>query len=508
MQLDEIQKILGSDPDNVEALQYLAIHYAGEENFTEARQCLEKAIKLAPANLALRLNLANILKAQNELGQAEDILRNIISIEPQSAAAFNNLGTIYFAREEWPLAIQAYEQAIDIQPDYADAYYNMGLALGKNHQFDKALNVYDALLSLVPKHVGAEFQRACILMQQHKFDQAVVFFSDIEKMFPHHFETQTNLAACYLRTGAIEQAKSHYLKATELLPDDTQTIFNLGVISAQQGRLREAIDYYQRCLRINPDYFEAHHNLGAVYLVMKDRAAAVSHLREAVRLRPDDEAVRHTLAIVEGKQPLATSPAYIQSLFDSYADHYDQHVVSKLSYQVPKMMLEMLEGAGLKSGAGYHILDMGCGTGLCGELLKPYASGLVGVDLSVKMLDEAGKKNCYTTLIQRDFLEFTEADNRVYDLIVAGDAMVYLADLSKIFKNVKRLLKPDGLFIFNIELNAGADEVVPGAGRFAHHPKHIEKLIHDNGFRMLASREVTLRTQEDKPVQGMIYLLQ
>lgn len=523
MQIDEIKKlhqagklseakkayldVLAADPDNVEALQFLAILCAEEENFNESRQYLEKAIEMAPDQIALRLNLANILKAQNKLEEAEDLLLQIINTAPESAAALNNLGTIYFAQKEWSNAIQAYQQAIDVQPDYADAYYNLGLAFGKSRQLDKALNVYDALITLAPGHVGAQFQRACILMQRSMFGEAAALFADIEETFPHHFETQTNLAACCLRLGSIERSKEHYLKAIELMSDDVQSLFNLGVISMQQGRVKEAINYYLQCLSADPDHFEAHNNLGAAYLVVKDREAAIRHFKEAVRLRPNDEAVKRTLDILTGNQPLSASSAYIESLFDSYADHYDSHVLETLHYQVPSVISEMLKDAAIKE-SGLDILDLGCGTGLCGELLKSHAGTLLGIDMSIKMLEAAAAKKCYTKLVQDDFVAFLGAAKDHYDLIVAGDAMVYLADLSEVFAGVKRVLKPDGIFIFNIEKHEGVEEAVPVSGRFAHHPDYIEKLVAGHGLNVLSRREVALRTQEKKPVQGVVYLLQ
>jgi predicted TPR repeat methyltransferase len=43
-------------------------------------------------------------------------------------------------------------------------------------------------------------------------------------------------------------------------------------------------------------------------------------------------------------------------------------------------------------------LDAGCGTGLCGPLLRPYASELTGVDLSAGMLDRARPRQVYDHL--------------------------------------------------------------------------------------------------------------
>ena len=52
-----------------------------------------------------------------------------------------------------------------------------------------------------------------------------------------------------------------------------------------------------------------------------------------------------------------------------------------------------LADARLSPAKALDILDAGCGTGLCGPLLAPYARRLVGVDLSDGMLKHAREKN-------------------------------------------------------------------------------------------------------------------
>ena len=50
----------------------------------------------------------------------------------------------------------------------------------------------------------------------------------------------------------------------------------------------------------------------------------------------------------------------------------------------------MLADAGVEASRSLDVLDAGCGTGLCGPLVAPYARRLVGVDLSERMLARAG----------------------------------------------------------------------------------------------------------------------
>ncbi len=51
------------------------------------------------------------------------------------------------------------------------------------------------------------------------------------------------------------------------------------------------------------------------------------------------------------------------------------------------------------------ILDVGCGTGLVGVLLKEIAATLVGVDTSPEMLARAAAKGVYSALHREDLVQ-------------------------------------------------------------------------------------------------------
>jgi predicted TPR repeat methyltransferase len=76
---------------------------------------------------------------------------------------------------------------------------------------------------------------------------------------------------------------------------------------------------------------------------------------------------------------------------------------------------------GPKGGWGCCV-DLGCGTGLLGPLLRPQAHSLDGVDLSGKMMEKARGKECYDRLFVRDVVKFLEEQHACgvrYDVLVA-----------------------------------------------------------------------------------------
>ncbi len=454
------------------------------------------------------LQQATILKAQGSYAAAENALVILTEKQPHFAAAFNNLGTVYFAEKKWLEAARAYQKAIDIEADYADAYYNLGLALNKLQRFKEAINVFQALILLAGEHPGAHFQLGLLWMQQLQFKAARDEFAMLQKAHPFHFETNVNLATSYLRLGLLSEARTYYQQALTIIPTDVQVLFNLGVLAMQQSRIDEAITYYLKAVLQDKNLYEAHHNLGFIFLVKKNKENALHHFREALRIQPQNEALQHTINILLGDKKLTASPpGYIRSLFDSYADHYDAHLLQTLHYQVPHHFLALLKTQRNFKHATLDILDIGCGTGLCGEVFKPFAKRLIGVDIAEKMLAVAAQKNIYDELITADIIPYLEQANATFDLILAGDVIVYFGDLTALFKALRASLKPGGFFIFNVEVSMDADYVMTPSGRFAHSAQYIERLVKANHLTLVTHRVQPLRMENGKPVAGHLYLL-
>lgn len=447
----------------------------------------------------------------DSLNKKIEALKKIISEQPNYTPALNSLGALFYTLGKLDDAIHYYQLALEKEPAYIDAYYNLGLALIKQQHYDKAISTYQLLLTHDPNHAAAHFQLASALMLSEKIDDALKQFLLIEENYPNHLETQTNLATCYLKKGLLSEAKSHYLKALELAPDDTQILFNLAVINMQQGNTDIAIQQYQQVVSINPNYFPAHNNLGVAFLSKNHIGFALRHFQTALELQPHHQAIRHTIQVLSKDQHLLTSPPeYITTLFDAYADHYESHLLSALDYQVPNILFEVAKKCVSLPSEQWTILDIGCGTGLCGTLFKPYAKKLIGIDLSANMLALAKQKNCYNELITGDFISYLADYHNTFDLIIAGDVLVYIGDLTDSFKNISSALLNNGLFIFNTEITGHA---TPGfemtqSGRFVHQKNYIEQLAKQYHFKILSYQTAMTRQQNNEPVQGHIFVLQ
>lgn len=187
----------------------------------------------------------------------------------------------------------------------------------------------------------------------------------------------------------------------------------------------------------------------------------------------------------------------------------------RTEYQTPKRLLQALAdcpGGVLPAGA---ILDLGCGTGLCGELFRSHTPRLDGVDISAEMISVARAKGIYDALHVHDILAFLQASADRYDLIVAGGVMQYFAGLGNVLQAVRGALGSDGVFAFTIDRldQEPADYIVCpyDAMMFCHHPRHVRAAAARSGFEVLACHEFDDRKHWGNPdasVAGAVFVLQ
>jgi len=437
------------------------------------------------------------------------VLKKIIAQQPDNYLARNKLGVTLFAAKNWQPAIEQFQAAIKQAPDYLDGWYNLGLTFTKQTNLTQAVKTWLQLLEIAPEHAAARFHLGCCYMLQNQYALAENMFNIIIQKQPSHPESQHNLATCYLKQGAFKEARQHYLIALDLNPDDIDILFNLGVIAEKQNDLDLAIRYYQKLLQINPDFFSAHYNIAIAFMMKKHNEFAIDHFNVALRLDPDNQNIQYLIEMLSPQKNTTGAPAeYITTLFDAYADHYEQHLTQALDYILPKLFLATARKKLNLADNKLNILDLGCGTGLCGEQFKSFARILDGVDLSEKMLEVAREKNIFDSLTKSEILLFLNNNIEKYDLILAGDVLVYFGDLDNLFKKTYESLCANGNIIFNTEISNKKDFAMNQSGRFSHHEKYIKLLAKKYNFIIKNFSSIQSRRQNNQPVTGYLVVLQ
>jgi predicted TPR repeat methyltransferase len=153
------------------------------------------------------------------------------------------------------------------------------------------------------------------------------------------------------------------------------------------------------------------------------------------------------------------------------------------------------------------VLDLGCGTGLCGLLLRPIARKLEGLDLSRGMIEMARQRGIYDDLNVGEIVSGLRARSAACDLVVAGDVFCYLGDLTAVFAAAAIALRPEGWFAFSVEESDTPDWVLRASRRYAHHHSYIRHLASQFGFDLIQVATQGLRKEAGKDLPGLVVVL-
>lgn len=399
----------------------------------------------------------------------EDSLRRL----PGRASTLLNLGVARLRLQRPQEALQVLDASVAADPAPAETWGHRGIALARLGRMEEALASFDAALARAPGDAAAAFHRARTLAALQRHEEALATLQSLLQTGPEE--------------GAVWLLKARTLQCL--------------------NRHDEALPAYRRALELDPSLAEAWSLLGQL---LRDRGEfddAARCFEQALQRGGDAELNRWLLAAARGgRAPPHTPATYVRGLFGGYADDFDRHLREGLRYRAPETLEALLDEAATPAVAA--ALDLGCGTGLCGPLLRRRAAAVDGVDLSPPMLARARVGGLYRHLHCADLVAHLHACADRYGLVLAADVFIYVGALDEVFAGVRRVLEPGGRFAFTVESAAkGIDYELRSSLRYAHGETYLRALAQAQGLRWRAQRAAPLREDQGRPVAGLHVVL-
>jgi predicted TPR repeat methyltransferase len=417
--------------------------------------------------------LAILLQKNEQLVEAQELYRRILETAPDHPRALHYAGVLAHQQGRSDEAIALIERSLALVPDQADWYSNLGIAFQSDGKLDAAIDVYRRAIAIDPSHANAH----------------------------------SNLGVLLRASGKPSEAEAAYRTAIQLNPNHIDAYTNLGILLYGLKRTEEAAACYCKVITLRPKHREARRLLALAHCTLGEIGEAVKILTEWLDEEPGDPIALHMLAACTGRDvPTRASNGFVERTFDSFAASFESKL-EQLSYRAPALVAAMLEQSGLEPSKRLDVLDAGCGTGLCGPLVSPYARRLAGVDLSNGMLDHAKEKNVYDTLVKTELTEYLRDNSEAFDVIVSADTLVYFGDLESVLAAAAGALRPNGLFVFTLEHaiagGADVDYRLELHGRYSHARPYVEQLLARSGLQPeIAHAE--LRMEAGAPVAGLV----
>ncbi|MDM0044961.1 tetratricopeptide repeat protein [Variovorax dokdonensis] len=429
----------------------------------------------------------------------------LMELEPEAAV---RLAMVWHREGRLDAAEQIYRSLMKRKPVDANVLHFLGLLMHQRGRSDEACTLMMRSLAADPTVPDWHNNLGNVLLETGRVDEAATAYEEAARLAPDRADVQNNLGVLRREQRRLDESEAAYRRAIALDAQFVDAHTNLGNLLHSQRRDEEALHSYCEALALRPQNVRARQALGMAYYTLGRFEEATRVYADWLRDEPDSPEARHHLAACSGRDvPGRAADDYVEKVFDGFAGSFDAKLAN-LHYRAPHLLAQEVRDRLGEPRADRIVLDAGCGTGLCGPLLKPWARELLGVDLSAGMLARAEPRGVYDKLAKAELTAYIQAlPAEGTDLIVSADTLCYFGDLSEVVQASAKALAPDGWLMFTVEAlpqDAANPFHLNPHGRYSHRMDYVDGVLGAAGLRPHSLQQVHLRTEGGKPVAGYL----
>ena len=484
-----------------------------DKKYQEALDIYLSLVKKYPKTEKYSIYCGNCFDAIGDTSEAIRYYKKASKLNPVSTVSLLALANLYYNNEDYENAARFAHTIIKKFPDNASAKLILGNVAYCTKRYDEAFEYYNDVYQKNKNSYIALINMANTCYDLAKYVKAVDYATSALKLNPSSVDAYIILGNSYMELNKTEKAELNLLKALDFRSDNPWIYNSLSRLYQKSEQWEDALNFGWKSVLFAGEAQEAQHiNFGYLLYECVDEKGvdiAASYAKKWKEAFPKNKMVQYmAAAVLEDKKTKKADALYVQKIFDAFADDFDETLVG-LEYQVPGQIAEVIAAHFKKDfWRKTKYLDLGCGTGLCAEAVKPLIglNTTTGVDLSEKMLEKSREKGIYHRLENKEIVEYLFAEKNSYQLVTAADVLTYFGDLRKIFEGVAKVLDLGGMFVFSISENIlnDSDYAITPSGRFVHKLDYIMALLKKTGYGKVAQERKALRNEGDKVVYGSI----
>lgn len=409
-------------------------------------------------------------------------------------------------------------------------------------QFADAAAKCQTLLRSDPQHPGALCLTGICLAELGQSEKAITALELATMLAPDFADAHRNLGLLYMKANRLADAEKCFRQVIAVTPPTAGPYAQLGMVLAQAGRSEAAIEAFEVAVRFDPTEPAFHKMLGdtlhsvgrqqdanihhdhafknwqgppdatffehlwRIYTAQGKVSSALEVLTKWLEHDPSNPIATHCLAASSGAStPTRCSDGYVRGTFDAFASSFDEQLTA-IEYKGPELIADAI--ARLGSTFVASALDAGCGTGLCGKVLRPLATDLTGLDLSQKMLEKSRALGVYDSLVEAELTAYLDSRSQAFDWIVSADTFIYFGDLAPLAKASMKALRPGGWLIFTVESAAdrgpaNSFTLLPQA-RYCHGETYVQDVLRDARFENVQVTHDSVRKESGAWIPCMV----
>ncbi len=286
-----------ADPALLQVRHPQSVKGQGDEHlkagrYADAERCYRQVMESDAHYPAAIVNLGYVLREQGRTNEAREVLERAVRIAAEDADSHYLLGSILETTGPRGAEVSHLQKAIDLRPDCELARRQLITALFKSDRFPEATKLCEESLAILPDSAELHFYRSTLHLQADEKALAIASCERALALNPALLAAQQSLSRLLLDTEQLEQAEASYRREIELTPQHFGPHHQLGVVLNRMARHVGAIEQFKRAISLNPRSGASYFSLGGAYTDFDDAseeslALAHANFEKAVEVEPE-----------------------------------------------------------------------------------------------------------------------------------------------------------------------------------------------------------------------------
>ena len=293
---EKIEKIIGHDPENIEALFLKAGILAQKGELDQAKILFEKIIGLAPDHINALEKLAAIKTFQKDFNGAEQLLIKAVNINETDLTPRMILVSFYVSNNAFDKAETQLLKACELNPDNVDIPIFLGNFYLRMKNHAAAEKAYTKALKMDPKAVKTHVAAAHFYDEIDRDDKALELYTRALTLEPDNYPLKNTLGEFYFKNGEIQAATTLVDKMLKTRPGFFPAQMLDSEIKIYKKAYEEALNRLQALEKEHPDSTRLHYLKGLCHRGLGEKQKAIAALARSLDLNPDQSTARTLLA--------------------------------------------------------------------------------------------------------------------------------------------------------------------------------------------------------------------
>ena len=266
--------LLEQHPKFAPALKLKGMSLEDSGHIAEAGAAFEEALKFAPNDPDLLLEVGKYKLTAGQKEEAVKLLQHCLRILPGDGDAQYYLAQAYHLTGQDDLALGAIRQSLKVEPDNPSVWQEYGELLCIKEECEDGLRWLLKAQHSDAKLPHIDYDIAVTDLKLMDLAGSAQYAARAVESQPDNVAALQLLASADVKLAKWQEAKHAFERILTFKPDDVDSLFGLGQCELELKNYQAAVDKLQLVLRLAPTRLLAHYYLSRAYVGLGKTAEA------------------------------------------------------------------------------------------------------------------------------------------------------------------------------------------------------------------------------------------